>query len=641
MSITVSLTDGVTTIPLIYNQANQFAFKAMYGATLDPGEPQPVWHSPDGFPPDLVDLYDPNRQAILGFHLKSTVSANPMDNVNNALATLRRWVDGANQQAARFWVTGDVNRIDLVIQRDNSTVATYHPVVYGTVDDGQGHYSAVAHLNNMVYDAVIRLTLRPYGESESNIELYNVLPGGSIDLESGLSGQASGWNNVATSTNTLSTSIYLVNGMSQKCDASTNGGTRSGQFSHASATTGAGFVWVYVVSGSAEVSLYDDTATASRDSAVIDATDSNGVSDKFTYDIGGNKWWRVPLSSSGLTATNNHRIRVLASGAAAVFHIDAAYFRFGITDPPDAWCSYSSIDNRGDRTATNPDYQNWIDVWGIPGDVDALVRHEVTGTSITGTSGETFVLTAFKDKADKIASAFPHWIEGEDFTGTTETGSGSWADTVVAGTSAGSVARFTSGAASDSATAYNTFAYTPYPLRVYVRAKASVGTISMFLAEDPTTPPSPILENITVTLDTDYQMYYIGRVQYQKPLASNDTTGRFAVGISGFSAGAQTADIDCVWLVPVIDGNMYFDITTSSSPMSSDSLKIDGINDDAWTSRRVGWTGVFPSATSGNDVTRFYYGRLEAQTAKTHYLDDALDVTLTIVPRSKHLLGTI
>ena len=112
MSITVSLTDGVTTIPLVYNQANQYAFKAMYGATLDPGEPQPVWHSPDGFPPDLVDLYDPNRQAILGFHLKSTVSANPMDNVNNALATLRRWVDGANQQAARFWVTGDVNRID-------------------------------------------------------------------------------------------------------------------------------------------------------------------------------------------------------------------------------------------------------------------------------------------------------------------------------------------------------------------------------------------------------------------------------------------------------------------------------------------------------------------------------------------------
>jgi hypothetical protein len=177
---------------------------------------------------------------------------------------------------------------------------------------------------------------------------------------------------------------------------------------------------------------------------------------------------------------------------------------------------------------------------------------------------------------------------------------------------------------------------------VFLRAAASAGgLVSVTLAQPASGSPSPIIEAETVTLTTDYEMWRLGVVHLESPTASGVTSASFSIQISGFTAGAQTASLDVMWLVPVVDGYVLATSNLFGGTMDGGNFVVDGVNEETYQQYRVDALGIYPTASAGQKVTRFYYARQKEVPTNNHHLDDSFDITLTVVPRTKHLLGTV
>jgi len=643
---TLTLTDGVRTLPLVYTPGNVHKYMALYGGRIAPPEPRAAWHTPDEFPRELINLFDDIR---VGF-FEATIglpSTGDDDLAINDIITLRRWVDGANQQAARYYTHDqDVNRIYLEVQRKDASIKTIQPVIYGWIDDSEAHYDPISTINNVAYRVGITLYFEPYGEAEGETTLYNHVANAALYFESSSSGLAANWAEVGTPVTTLDTAVCLVNGQSQKVVATTDDhGIHSDTFSMAT-TGGYGYVWIRVTSGNVTVELYDSTAAAVRDTQTINSTDSNNISDKSATDDDGNTWYRVPIgSASGLTSGNNHRVRALQTGAtAATFYVNLVYFRLGGSSVPGIWCSQSSIANRGDQSTANPERINTIDVWGVPGDIDGLIEFEINPTATGGT--ELFAIGAFRDKQDKHAVAFDHWQEGGNLsTDSAKTVNGSFANVADANASNGNVAQYTSSNATNQGhKAISTYSRTPQV--VFVRAMAGQAGATMTLDAPTNGGPSPLHDVQSVTLSSSqYRFHRLGIIHRVAPEGQGNLQAS-SCNIKVVCANTlQTINIDCVLLLPVQDGFLLYQTLTgdlATGTMGANiNLTVSGIEQRSWLTEEVLPTGVYPTVQAGNRVTRFYLNRIEDDTGTRHYLTDTFLVTLSILPRTRHLLGTL
>jgi hypothetical protein len=93
-------------------------------------------------------------------------------------------------------------------------------------------------------------------------------------------------------------------------------------------------------------------------------------------------------------------------------------------------------------------------------------------------------------------------------------------------------------------------------------------------------------------------------------------------------------------LVPVTDGRLLVETNLFTATMAT-GFEIDGINEEVFQTYRIPDLGTYPTATAGQQVTRFYYNRYDVVSGNVHHLDDILSVSLEILPRTRHLLGTI
>lgn len=659
--LTLTLTQGNQSIPLIYDRTNQELYRTLYGYRVGASEPQPKWHVPNDGNSQLIDLIDPNSASFFTMDVNGILNNNPNPNISpgdkilNAIATLRYWVDGSDQEAARFHLIGDNNRVNLKTKRQNSTVTTVWGVIYGWVNDGASHYTATATNEDHAFDVVIALVLSPYGEAEEFETLKNELLNPDFLLESSTPGLADGWSIIGVPTMTLDTTTKLIGAQSQKM---VSGGGIASFMSDpivASSVNLVAFVWILVESGTFNINIFDDTTASLIATKAIDSTDSGNVSDKTFTDRDGNGWFRVSHSTI-VTASNSISLRVVAPVVSTAF-IDGAYMEFGRTDIPNFWSSYFTILNREDVTAGSPERVCHVNYWGISGDMPALVKYIIDPTSL-----QRYITYISKNVTGVLTpDLVDHWADSTELD-TTQLGSGTgaWTTIVDASASGGSFLRWTEGTNPTTrigfAFASNTWfasvdlsAFTAIPRRFFVIAKSNTGTAII-------TPKVWIGPNLVFTGDavtvsnTSFGLFDCGTINLVNALPPTPSaTGTFF--ISSFMAGIEqsgmastdTLDIDAfVFLYADSQDNFLIGIYQRSTAIA---YTVDGETEklyygsagnelipklgNAWTlkPRLLNKVVIVMSDGSGSG---FEFDIDEESTVETQ-----------ILPRTKHLLGTL
>ena len=636
-------------VSLIFNSSNQTTYKTLYGMQFQNSDTDVLMHAPDYGEMRPVQATDLDRV----FFFELNVEGTDNDAVANAVARLMRWVDGANQPALRYHMIGDAVELRLRIQLDGATNYTESSVKWGFVDAGAAWFNAAAIINDMAYGVIVALHLPPYSEGAS-ISLTNYVSNGDFLVESSTSGLAQDWSSVGTPspTLTLDTTTYLVNGVSQKVvtDNANNSGVMCATITAATTFYVAAFAWIYVESGGDPVTVIirDGSGTTidsakTSDAGLLSITDRNG-----------NTWVRVEVSGS--EATNaDCKLRIIRATSdatvATTFYVDACYVEVStaaVTVPAGGWSSYYSLDNRGDETNAAMGQRNWLDLALIPGDAPALVRQSITPTF--GTAIDKMIAARVTD-GKSLATNQYLWVDSDLMTGT-RVGTTNAAWTTGTGTNGNHYYRLTASggtgsgdreaadwAGSEAADLYRT------ARRVYgCFRSSSTNTTFTFSTQVPTG-----LENsqaVSVSSANVWELIDLGTLNGVGAVPDADDLINNNFPLPGLNILVQslpnggTADIDFLWM-PWAEEYIVFDPRLSIS--TGEEIRIDGWRRNVQVQNEGEWVkdklGTLWEAMPGLRSNRFTYAAVSSANVMT--LTDAMNVTLSIIPRTRQLLGTI
>lgn len=613
-------------------------------------EPDVVAVMPDFGPTVIARL----RPSDVQFSMPLKIAHSTAAGILNALATLKVLVDGHNQVAAR----PDEERVYLALDRDGGGGTMLFPVQYGLVDDGSSHFRFRTATNVVTPHVNLRLRLENAGQAETTITLKNMLLNGDFSLSSG--GLGTSWTASGAPTTTIDTTNYLINGQAQKITAgAANLGIHSEDF--AGVTSVAAYAWVYVTAGSAVVAIRDTSGPSDLANKTIDATDSGGVSDASVVDRDGKTWYRVPVTWSGSSSTIDMQIRSYASGAATA-SIDGCYLQTGTTTVPAAWSSYHDIDNRGDRSTSNPSYVNYLDIWGVPGDMPAFLKFKSDSGEGVGFSAAEAGRTYLSKQADNayLVANMRHWVESDEGTYDAITGgTGVWSDG--AGTTDNHYKRFTEGATANggyvdfhasSTSGQSVNAFWAVPRRVFALCRCSASTveISAGLAQlyGATRDTFNYNEARTVTATSTWELIDLGILNGVNALPPGDgnTTMTLVptINVTGLANG-NTFDLDAMlFLYGVDDGLMLWDTVPNATQI--DAIVSDGQYQAAWVignASDIGNIRAVPLGACwyvepGARVTRLVWA--VSRTDNEFAYANNMAVTLTVTPRARLLLGS-
>ena len=570
----------------------------------------------------------------------------------NALTDIKLLVDGDNQIAANE----DESPVYLALERNAGNGTMLHRVRWGNVDDGTAHFSEFTQGAYAANGVRIRLVVESAGLAETAITLRNRLVNGDFALAA--AGLATSWTLIGAPTAANETTSFLINGRSQKITAaSANLGLGSEDIANVSSA--AGYMWVRITSGSVVVALRDITGGSDLDNAVLDATDSNSVSDMTAKDDAGNTWYRVPVSWSGSSTTVDLAAR--SSGGAATFFVDAAYLATGTTTVPNAWSSYYAISNRADRTTTNPTYVNYIDYWGVPGDMPAFLK---MNTDSSGYSSSNPLINYWSKATDALYSVAnaQHWAESDQGSYAVATGgTGAWSDRT--GTTDNHYKRFTEGVTNNGGyvefgsgffaltdTTVNAFWSIPRRVLALCRANTTnvtiTGSVVMNFGGTRVTVESNDATGVGAANNWEWvDLGVMNRVgAFSADSSSNVTVSMMSrIDIDGL-ANTETFDIDAVlFLYAQDDGLMTF--TTRANGNQIENYRIAGQYESVLS---IGNASDIADATEvvigncwtvapGNRVTRTVWAFSDDEDTTVITANMGIETTLT--PRSRLLLG--
>lgn len=653
MAITYKLVEANTNkeIDLAYNSSTNPNWLINTGSPSMASPVTPKFHRPDDASPEIIRLIADIRP--MQFSMIVQGDDNDPDDLLNNIAALARWVDGPDQQAARYHTQGDVNKIELHVKINGATNITKIPVIYGNVSSFDSLFTEFGAANTAAYGATVQLYLAPHGEG-APITLRNDLPSSPHFLEdSNADGIADGWLAVGTPTTGISVARYLIGGKSQQIttNSSSNQGIRSGLVTASSSSTAVAYIWLQ---GLTSGGLFGDTVTinltdgsdVSIQSKTFNPTTPTGYDKSYVDSTG--TWYRYVVSGTNVNA--NFRLYITRTAALATkistFVADAAYLQTGTTTAPDAWCSTSAIYNRNDPVTANPERINYVDVAFIPGDSDAVVDLLVEPTSTTGTKNTL----AVSRLSDSIVSAVDvgHWQDSASMLLSLFV-SGSQSSPSDANRAGGSYLRYTAAAspADGQLEIYpavgsdNYLKFFSVPHRVFLIARSSNAGTAFEWIEGPGII-KVLGEAVSFNAANTWEMLDIG---YVLPIdrATYDNFGGSAVSALLINitpgAGSATTDIDAALILPAVEDGLIFVTSTTSSA----DLRILGsykqvITDSAF-SAAPGAAGSLWEIPPGNKISRYVFTRLN-NTTQVHDLTDALTITFTITPRTRHLLGT-
>lgn len=645
MAASIKLTDGITSYELVYNAVTQADYLLQYGTNISIPEPNTLWHQPDDAPRIPIRSHDTLRQAVLTL----VVEGSTWDEVVNNVNKLKLMVDGAGSQAQRYHMRGDVNEVRLEVQLDGATNKTKISVYEGTVDDSGAYYSAVASVNTLAWNVVLVLTIAEYGEMDSQVIRNDLRSSPHMLEDSNADGLADGWNLYGTPTVSIATNRYLIGNSSQKftTDTTTDEGIQSDTATVAASTNVVASFWLKTVGDPVTVVLRDNTGVIQN--KVFEQDDVTSITDKIV--IGGfnnETWYRVSLSgTTGATATSYYvQVRRTSSNATQTTQVwvDSVYMSSASSTPPDAFVSTKTVLNRYDPTSTGEDRINYLDLYGVPGDAPALVDHKLDVTSATNLY---HVYVAKQQDGRYLSANMPHWRESNDIS-TFAGGSyvADWARTD------GTYFRMTRSAAgvnfptlNITATWTETIAFAEQTHNIYLIARTSNinTTIEPYTATKYFTHTGgketfkaintwELIPGGTLNpIDTRLDLY-------------NTTTGD-TVDFLVTMTTSGTTDIDAVLFLPTNEDNFILcnindDFSTTAG--TSDNMYLLGkdrkfLNDGTLGVGKYG--GNLWTVQPGNTMSRYIYAYMGK--SNQHTLTDSADITLTVTPRTRHLIGTI
>jgi len=387
--------NGVT---LVFKPTTQDTYRLRYGQRLTMPQPVIDWHTPEGGEREGVRVREEDRTLFYNLQIggdKGPFGTNDINErwllVKEAIAKVRRMIGTASSQAIQYELERDTNPIYVLKILGGTTASgnlfTLHRVKSGFVDD-QTAYDELSMTNQIADKVVIGLTLEPYGIQAVPIVLRNLLPGDasfSRDLDD--DGLANGWvEHLGLSTHTLSDFEQLTNGYGQAITTPAGGtrGIRSVTTPITPTTELYAYVWVRPSSNSAGKSvtleIHSVNPAVLEDSVTLAFENPTATADRVYTDAEGLVWYRVALKT-GTPITGDGFFIAITATELTSFVIDNAY----ASDLPiqyearDAWCSSTKWVNRNDIidiVAGEIERRSFIDTWGIHGDATALVKYE-------------------------------------------------------------------------------------------------------------------------------------------------------------------------------------------------------------------------------------------------------------------------
>jgi hypothetical protein len=625
MADSFKVTDGVTEIELIYAGGSQEDYKLQYGTRVSVPEPAVLVHQPDDGESQPIRAVDRDREV----YLTMNVPGDDWDAVIDAVTRLKRLVDGAHSQALRYWTIGDVDRVVLRVQKDGSSRYTDLPVKWGFVDDSGAYHTSIQ--TEIGWQIVVMLVVAPYGEG-APIALRNDLASSPHFIEdSNSDGLADGWTIIGGS-GALNTTYYLVGGQSQELTVTSSGAQyiNSDTVTASTSSDGVGYIWICEPTGTADP-VTIRLLNGSNGTISFETFDPAAPADydKTAIGAGGEAWYRYSVTGNN-GGTSGLRIQVIRgsgdASAAGTYYLDAAYLEVDQTVVPDAWCSTSSIENRYDPTSTDEARINYIDIWGVPG--DSLAR--ISQTIDAGTAYDFMIVSVAPDvfgNPNQFSGSLHR--EGEDcIVLSTDSGDITWFSAKStpsdASSSAGEYGRFTvqSGATANGyipLSAKNNF--TGY--RVFARARISNTALKVYMKNN---------DYVTFSSAGNWEVVDFG---YMAPTdASFDSANLDGEIYIEPTATGYYIDIDDFVLFPAGDEQFILINHGTVLDLYLDDRKL------AVTSNENIYYNFIGSLFYANFATcnRFVY---MSYNETVYSLNTTYDVTFTITPRSRHLLGSI
>lgn len=656
MADSIILSDGTNDYEFVYDSSTQNDFKVHYGVRAEAGEPDPLWHRPDGASPKLIRLKNQPRTVFL----TQNVYGDDWNDVINTLAPIKRLVDGEDQQAARYHTHGDVSKVYLRIQLDGMTNYTDATVIYGDVDDSGSFYTPAAILNKRALGVVVMLVVEPLGEGAA-VSMRNDCPSSPHFLEdSDANGLADGYTSFGSPTTGLNHGKGLTGGKSQGITTGASSGVGFNMTNYVTAATSDPYVayaWLSVNNTNNDIITITVQGASSTTLAQksFDPTNPSGY-DKVITGPDGNTWYRYSFSDDGspARAAANLRLRIGRESAnatkATTFYVDNLFIMVGTTTIPDAWCSTSAIQNRNDPTSASAATEariNYVDVWGVPGDSDAVTQTVVELGAVTRS---TIIASRHTDGAI-LAANIDHWIESDEFT--TTSASGTWSTGT--GTSDNHYQRFTEGGSPGTnsrayilLTGSSARALLKYPRRIFSISRSSsllsqfvcaVATAGAYITEKTN---SSTTGTAVQTVNT-WELIDLGLLQGAGVLPDSvptDADQEVSLSVHIQSApSSSTNDIDALF-IPVVGDEFAVWVGKENTKSSGGEILFNGVT------RRVVSEGSGinedPAGalwyTAPQKMNRYIFAVVGSSGANT--LADTMAISFTIYPRTRHLLGT-
>jgi hypothetical protein len=622
MADSFKVTDGTTEIELIYAAGSQEEYKLQYGTRVSVPEPAVLVHQPDDGESQPIRAVDRDRE----MYLTMNVPGDDWDAVIDAVTRLKRMVDGAHSQALRYWTIGDVDRVVLRVQKNGSANYTDLPIKWGFVDDSTAYYTSIQ--TEIGWQIVVMLVVAPYGEG-APITLRNDLASSPHFIEdSNSDGLADGWTLFGTSA-ALNTTRYLIGGQSQSLNVSASGSEyiTSDVVSASAGLDAVGYIWICEPTETADpVSLRLLNGSSTLITSVTFNPSSPTGYDKTATGANGDTWYRYTVSGNNGGVTG-FRLQVLRDGGAAsatgTYYLDAAYLEIDQTVVPEAWCSTTSIENRHDPDSSNEDQINYIDIWGVPGDSPAMLSQSIQA----GGSHAYLVVNRCRDATGSGDYYFAH-IEGETTSVTSPDGGWALNQSVqsLSTASGGQYRRIE--VPSTSENAFLSFSIGDYSegFRAFMRARISNTALKIRMADN-----DYVEFNASSTWETIDLGYAPNDIARNAIGGGND---KLKLTIEPTSAGYYI-DIDEFLVFPATTDGLLIVEWTGVLLLTIDSTYGVAYTSGAQTAPTLGSLySILPA-----EPQRLVYMTYAAD--NSYDLDDTLDVTFTITPRTRHLLGAI
>lgn len=635
-------TQGYNEWQAVYDATTQSALKLKYGFSLGNQAPDVLFHTPDNGAPIPVRANGANRLLFLTVDIPASAT---WDSVAGMVNTLARLVDGPNSQAVRAQTAGDVDKVRVAIKPNGATYTTYFEVLSGFMDTSTAFSEPEAVINVLGRNVTLALTCAPFGYGDS-FTLSNRLASSPHMLEdSDADGLADGLALIGTpSAYSIATSNALIGTTSQRVVPNTTGGEgiETAPVTSGTSATAVACAWVTATDASDPISIIlTDGSTNTIQEKTFDPSNPTGYDKTAIGGVGGATWYRYTVTGSNTSAAN-FKLRVyrrsLNASASVQFFVDGLYMALNTSTAPPAFSSARALLNRYDPTVAAANI-NYLDLFGIPGDAPAWIDIETANGD-----GAVYNYAASMTIAPSVLSGLRVFLDSSVFGTVTGSWSTGTSGTPIGGNylttslSAGSIS-YSPGPSNEFfkrdwrvfAKVYSTVADATFTYRIYSEAPGTAKAI--FFESDPV--------SVGVTSQPTYiEIALIKKNEVGDPdniLATYDM-----VLVSNPSTG--TLRFDGLLFLPASEQFMLLEHPYAGTTAGDGGFHTKGSTQSAYTTRtrnKIAETlSVIETVAPGQVMTRIVF-MSQGTTTDSNILDvtDTFNLTLTITPRTSHLLG--